>query len=342
LIQRNQTVANSDTKPPSEHYDELLLPYVEDALAPEERRIVQDHVDHCPRCSGEVKGLRAIIAALGEHKRAFCPEAWEIYECVRSGGSPHGALSLHLKECPRCLEEFQSYAAPTTTEPMPAELLAKVKERLEQSPGLEMTERVQKRSFVFWDWIPERFRRPALGIAAAVAAMLVVVLIYPREPMGTVVGLSTVAWENAPRPKTGLESPGKRSAVLIFFKNFKEPLSRDKVDSLYQALEPPIEVNEKFDVISPADLSKAIRRGVVDSSNRKKLLEDLDKNLAVSKVVMITVEPETPGFDVKCDLIRTSDGIRVKKRIVRGVTEAELASKVRGTVWELLLGSKGK
>ena len=72
-------MANSDTKTPSEHYDELLLPYAEESLAPEERRVVQEHVDLCPRCSGEVEGLRAMIAALREHKQAFCPEAWEIY-----------------------------------------------------------------------------------------------------------------------------------------------------------------------------------------------------------------------------------------------------------------------
>jgi len=223
---------------------------------------------------------------------------------------------------------------------MPAALLAKVKERLERSPDSEATETRQKRSFAFWDWIPEHFRRPALGVAAAVAAILIVVLIYPREPMETMVGLSTVAWENAPRPKAGIESPRKRSAVLIFFKNFKEPLSSDKVDSLYQALEPPIEVNEKFDVISPSDLSKAIKRGEVDPFNRKKLLENLDENLDAVKVVLVTVEPATQGFDVKCDLMRTSDGIRLKKRIAKGVTEADLASTIRGTVWELLLDSK--
>ena len=225
---------------------------------------------------------------------------------------------------------------------MPAELLAKVRERLGQFPVAETTETGQKRSFFSWDWIPEHFRRPALGVAAAVAAILVVVLIYPHEQMETMVGLSAVAWENAPRPKTGVDSPRKRSAVLIFFKNFKDPLPRDKVDSLYQALEPPIEVNEKFDVISPADLSKAISRGEVDPFNRKKLLEDLDENLNAVKVVLVTVEPATQGFDVKCDLMRTSDGIRLKKRIAKGVTEANLASTVRGTVWELLLDSGTK
>ncbi len=330
-------MSNSDTKAPSEHYDELLLSYVEDSLAPEERQMVQEHLDRCPRCSVEVEGLRAITAALREHKRAFCPEAWEIYECIRSGASPHAALSLHLKQCPHCQEEYQSYAGPTIAEPMPAELLAKVKERLEQFSVPESAETGQKKAFVLWDWILQQFRRPALGVAAAVAAILIVVLVYPRSPVETMVGLSAVAWENAPRPKTPIESPRKHAAVLIFFKNFKEPLSRDKVDALYQALEPPIEINEKFDVIPPADLTKAIKRGEIDPFNKKKLLENLDEKFDVTRVALVTIEPAVQGFDVKSDLMRTSDGTRLKKRTAGGVPEAELASTVRGAVWELML-----
>jgi hypothetical protein len=336
-------VTNSDTKTPSEHFDELLLAYAEDSVAPEERQALQEHVDHCPRCSKEVQSLRAIIAALKEHKRAFCPEAWEIYESVQSGEAPHGALSLHLKQCPHCLEEFESYSASTVTEVMPADLLARIKQRLEQLPVDQTTETVEKkRPFISWDRILDYFRHPALGVAAAVAAILVVVLIYPREPMERMVGLSAVAWENVPRPKVDVDSTRKRSAVLILFKDFKEPLSRDQVDSLYQALEPPMEVSGRFDVIPPAVLTKAIKRGEVDPFNRKKLLEDLDDKLNVENVALVTIEPAHRGFDVRCDLIRTVDGTSQKKGIVRGVNEADLASTLRKLVWELTLDSGTK
>lgn len=336
-------MTNSDTKTPSEHYDELLLAYVEDLLASEERQLVQKHLDQCARCSKEVEGLRGVIAALKEHKRAFCPEAWEIYECVQTGEAPHGALSVHLKQCLHCLEEFESYTVSTAAEVMPADLLALVKKRLEQLPvDKTMETERKKRPFISWDRILDYFRHPALGVAAAVAVILVVVLIYPREPMESMVGLSAVAWENVPRPKSGVESARKRSAVLILFKNFKEPLSRDQVDSLYQALEPPMEVTERFDVIPPAVLTKAIKRGEVDPFKRKKLLEDLDDKLNVEDLALVTIEPASRGFDVRCDLIRTVDGTGVKKRIVRGVIEGDLASTLHKMVWELTLDSGKK
>jgi len=335
-------VTDSNTNAPSEHCDELLLSYVEDSLAPEERQIVQEHLDHCPRCSGEVEGLRAITAALRAHKRAFCPEAWEIYECVRSGASPHEALALHLKECSHCLEEFQSYTPPTAEEPMPAELLAQVKARLEESPVAEPVEAEKKRSLDLWEWILEHFRRPALGVAAAAAAILIVVLIYPREAMEPMVGLSAATWENVPRPKIGIESTRERAAVLLFFRGFRQPLSKSKVDSLYQALEPSIEVTQRFDVIPPAVLMKAIRSGEIDPFDRKKLIEGLDDKLEVARVALVTIEPASRGFDVRCDLIRTSDGMRLKRTIVRGVNEADLASTVRGRVWDLVLSPAEK
>ncbi|MBI4965378.1 MAG: zf-HC2 domain-containing protein [Desulfomonile tiedjei] len=333
-------MSNSNTKTSSEHCDELLLPYVEDLLAPEQRRIVQEHVDHCSRCSKEVEGLRAIIASLRDNKQAFCPEAWDIYEAVRSGAAAQASLSVHLKQCPRCFEEFQSYTA--TAEAMPPQLLAKVKERLERSPVSEKAEAPEKKPFKLWEWITEHFRRPAFGVAAAVAAILIVVLIYPREQMEYMVGLSSVAWENVPRPKTGVESTGQRSAVLMFFRNFKEPLSRDKVDTLYQALEPSIEVNERFDVIPPATLTKAIKRGKVDPFNREKLLENLNDEFDVTTAVLVTVEPAARGFDVTCNLARAPEGTMLKDKIVRGVSEAQLAPTVRDAVWELLLGPEAK
>lgn len=335
-------MTNSNPNAPSPHCDELLLSYVEDSLGPEERQIVQEHLRQCPRCSKEVKGLSAIISVLKVTPRAFCPEAWEIYECVRSGASPHRDLSLHLKECPHCLEEFQSYQPARAEEPMPAELLAQVKARLEASPVAEPVEAEKKISLALWEWILENFRRPALGVAAAAAAILIVVLIYPREAMEPMVGLSAAAWENVPRPKIGVESTRERAAVLLFFKGFRQPLSKSQVDSLYQALEPSIEVSQRFDVIPPAVLTQAIRSGEVDPFDRKKLIEGLDDKLEVARVALVTIEPANRGFDVKCDLMRTSDGLGLKKGIVRGVNEADLASTVRRTVWELMLGSAEK
>jgi len=72
------------------------------------------------------------------------------------------------------------------------------------------------------------------------------------------------------------------------------------------------------------------------------LIEGLDDKLEVARVALVTIEPANRGFDVKCDLMRTSDGLGLKKGIVRGVNEADLASTVRRTVWELMLGSAEK
>lgn len=331
-------MTNADTKVHSEQYDKLLLEYAEDMLEPEQRRMLEEHVAQCPRCSQEVRDLQKIIGALRKNRQAFCPEAWEIYEYVQSGGTLSEALSVHFKQCARCREELESYIASTAREIMPPQLWSQVKERLERIPGTERIDKEEKRPFDIWSWILGRFRWPAVGVAAAAAAILVMVSIYPREAMEPMVGLSAVTWENVPKPKTGIESSRERTAVLIFFRHLKEPMSKKKVDSLYESLAPSIEVNERYAVIPPAVLTESIRNGEINPFDRKALLQDLRTKFNAKTVAFVTIEPAERGFDVKCDLVQVSDGAVLKDKIARGVAQADLDSTVRETVWETVLG----
>jgi hypothetical protein len=335
-------LTDANTKAHSEQYDKILLEYAEDLLEPEQRRMVAEHVAQCPKCSQEVRDLQKIIGALRKNRQAFCPESWEIYEYVKGGGTLSEALSIHFKQCARCRDELESYTVSTDQETMPPQLWSQVKDRLERIPGTEKIDKQEKRSFDIWSWILGRFRWPAVGVAAAAAAILVMVSIFPREAMEPMVGLSTVTWEKVPKPKTGVESSREKLAVLIFFKHFKEPMSKKKVDLLYESLAPSIEVNERYDVVPPVVLTGSIKNGEINPFDRKALLQDLRTKFNAKTVALVIIEPAERGFDVKCDLVQVPDGTVLKDKIARGVAQADLDSTVREAVWDTVLGYGAK
>jgi anti-sigma factor RsiW len=57
---------------------ELLNDYLDDALSPEARRLVDEHLSRCEDCSGYLAQLRLTIAATGRlTQEALSPDARE-------------------------------------------------------------------------------------------------------------------------------------------------------------------------------------------------------------------------------------------------------------------------
>ncbi len=80
------------------------------------------------------------------------------------------------------------------------------------------------------------------------------------QPM---IALSSVSWEGIPKPK----SIQKKAAFVVLFKDFKDPVPQKQIDSLYEALQPSMELNERYGIVSPAEISEAVKSGQVPSNN---------------------------------------------------------------------------
>jgi len=327
-------VTNSPTDKTPEHPDALLLPCVEGALGSEDLAIVTAHLAACERCSAEVKALQEITVMLRDHKQALCPQAREIFEAAKRGPKIEDSLSRHLELCPQCRSELESYLAEDAGEQIPRELWSKIRNRLAESTA--DPDEPDEEQFGLWERISRWFRLPALGVAA-VAAILVVFLVYPREGPHLPVGMSSVNWEQAPRPKAPAGITRPRTAVLILFKQVDPPVSRQRIDTIYQALEPPMDMAERFDLVTPAMVSEAIKKGRVKASNREELLVTLRTGLDIAQAVLVTVNPTAEGFSVESELVSTETGRVSLERTVHAAREQDLASVIRDTVWALLL-----
>ncbi len=234
------------TDPPNtlEHPDELLLPYLEGMLSLEQKLDLDRHLSGCERCSSELRELDRITAALRENRLAFCPDSTEIIQFSESGHDPDGRISRHLKACPTCLAFAEACRAETSPETMSPELWERVQQRLgtKSSPRVGDTEETPP-GFAerFRNW----FRVPAFAAGAVAAAILLVVVLYPRDFTVPDVGLSSVTWEGVPKPKAIRD----RAAFVVTFKGTCPALAQKRIDEIFQALKPDMELSERFDVI---------------------------------------------------------------------------------------------
>jgi hypothetical protein len=316
---------------PTKHPDELLLLYVENMLGPDEKIKVETHLGECKECTSRVQALRATITALKNGPEIFCPEPWEIYEFVKEG-KPEGSVSSHLGLCSSCRLEAVQYET-ASLEPMPAGLWNIIKERISRVPGRSGLE--PEKAPGFMERLHEWFKLPAIAMGAAVAALLVVLVLYPRAPIQTDVGLTSVTWEGVLKPKSF-----QKATVLLVLKNVKPPLSQARIDSLYEALKPDMDVSARFGMLSPAVVSAAIKNREIDTDNEKRLLSDLHSKYSVSLAVLVHMSRKGETYDVRVNMMDPISGKELRTTMLRDVPDGRLNEQVREAVKGLLLQEK--
>jgi anti-sigma factor RsiW len=319
---------NSHPDKPQEHPDALLLPYIEDTLGPEDLAVLTQHLKECRRCAAEVEALRELTSTLRDNRLALCPEPQQLFEAVAQKGHIDASLFRHLEQCPRCREELAMYAATAPREAMPQEVWTKIKERLD-IPAREPHE-AEKAGWDFREFFARLFRLPALGVAVA-AAVLIVVVLAPWE------GAQLPMWEHMPRPKAGTEIGRPRTAVVILFNKVEKPLPSGRIHELYQALEPPIDIVERYDLLAPGAMRAVLGKGDLDARDKKAVLDGLRNKLNVAQAVLITVTPEGKGFQVQSQLVNAANGIVSAGESAEAPGEGDLAQVMKDQVRTLLL-----
>jgi hypothetical protein len=315
----------------SQHPDELLLAYLENELAPEQKLEIDQHVSHCERCSSEIEKLVKITAALKSNKEAFCPDSSEIYQYIRTGDTQEGRISRHLEACPTCFAFAEALRTEASPETMPQAVWKQLQERFEIKDVQHRAVPVQTEPG-FAERLRDWFRLPMLTAGAVAATILLVVVLYPREFTIPNVGLSTVTWEGVPKPK----AIRTRAAFLVTFKDIREPLPQKQIDEIYRALKPDMDLSQKFEIIPPAELRTAAKSGdvVINSQRIRETAESLHKKLDISRVAVITLEPSDGKYSANVQLMDAASGAALNQKTESAVPETQLPERIR----EMVLG----
>jgi len=303
-------------------------------LDPEERASVAEHIAECAECSEQVETLREAIEDLRAHKGAFCPNLWELHEFAFYGEDADAAISKHIAVCSACRETVQTWKSEAARDHLPQHLWNRVNKALSEDGAREI--RMKERPIGFVGRLRAMFDAPGWAIGAVTVVVLLAVFLYPRETPPSVIALSSVTWENAPKPKV-LQPTSKRAAIIIVLKDFRPEPGRTKIDALYDAVTPTMDVYERYYVAPPAKITEAVRKGLVDPSDRTKMLRGLRDHLDLNKVVVITAVSEPEGTAFEADLIDTTTGKTLGKKTGSKLAEADLGPEIRSAALNFLL-----
>jgi len=321
----------------SDHVDDLMVSYLEERLSPADRDRVERHLASCHACLSELEDLRNIVAALRENRTAFCPHPRELYELARVDRDPGTLLEAHLIECPACSEELAAYRTGEPVETMSEDLWEKLSDRLpagvEPKRGGEREPRPKR----FRDVVSEWFRIPAVAATAVAAAIILTVMLYPTEAPPTVVGLSHITWDKAPKPKATLEAGAQRAAFIVLFNDFKKIVPQDRIDAVYRALEPDMALMERYQVVSPALFREAVRNKQVNPYDLQNMLEGLRKSLDITIAIVINVSHSDEAVNIECRMIDTASGSTLHSNGAKVANLDDLASVIRRNVMALML-----
>lgn len=320
----------------SRHVEDLLVAYIEGRLSTAEQEVVKAHLHRCSKCSHELAELRNVMFALGENKRVFCPSPSELYEAAQGGLEPGDLLADHLRECPACRTEFGSYRDSTSKETISPALWSLVRQQLPTGNSAEHNSIWGK----LRETVPMWLRSPAMSAVAVGAAILLLVVFYPREIPDTMVCLSSVTWNKVPRPKSGQQTTKELTAFVIVQKHFAEPLSQKEIDSIYEALEPGIEWVEHYRFVSPSAVKAVIKEWSGTTQDRVEALKALQSDLNVHNAVLITIVQLVDGIEVNTRFIDLAQGSTIRSRFEEVVDRQQLASRIREGVALLMAPSE--
>ncbi len=324
-------------KPTTPHHpSELLLDYLEDALAPEERSDVEQHLRECAECAEELEEIRLLAEGLRTHKdRVFCPDAADLFRFTHGGEDPDGKLSEHLEQCEACREDVSLYRAADGEElasPAIREAFGKL--------AATRAERPSPRKGLFksiLEHLSAPFGIPVAALGAAAAAVLLVILIYPRTGVEPTIGLSSVEWARTPaksKPKSLIELP--RVAVILAFSGLRSPLGQETVDFLYRELRPAPLMRERFEFSNPSTVRSVLISKTIDTKDWQKGRAQLSRALHADLLLILKVELEKKRWGLKGELVDGRSGRVLSKEALPGVDERDLSSQLRKAMIDLL------
>jgi hypothetical protein len=323
----------------SDHVDDLLLNYLEDRVLPDEKSKIERHLAECPLCAQEKVRLSAVIGSLEKGLRAFCPGSHELYDLATSGLKPEGSLAEHLAECPYCRSEYDNFVSPPYNEDMPAEFWSRVQAAITSKTNGKIVSSTSKPGWT--DIIGEflrRFRIPVLVSGLAAAAIVAFVLLQPGQVLyGPGLAVSSESWKKIPKPKTTVQTQGPIASILILFKKFDVQPDQEAVNSIYRGLVPPLEIVDRYRMVSPSAVRSAIQKKSVSVSDEYNILKGLNEKLGVTIAALVALSIHDDMASAEIRIIDVSSMKQIAERSIDDISRSELESRLRKNVFELMM-----
>ena len=114
------------------------------------------------------------------------------------------------------------------------------------------------------------------------------------------------------------------------------PSKQTKIDALYRALAPSMELYERLWILPPNVVKEAVENGLVKTTNKRELLRGLRKEFDVSVVALATLIARPKAVDIQVQLIDADSGKTLATRRLSGVREDESGPKIREEVSAIL------
>jgi hypothetical protein len=319
----------------------LLLRYLEGLLAEEESIAVERLLESSKEAFRELDELKSMVQLMRTSERVFCPEPWLISEFLETGKDPSGELSKHLRECDTCRQEAMVLGIYPVDERIPLTLMEDIRRELgvttKEGPLLPSGSRF----FLFLDSISTYFRFHWTALAAATAAVLLAIFLYPGPSIGPVVALSSITWDEGKSDLGGgllgiVPHAKEHVTTILRFKVSGQRLSQEEIDSFYTAAAPRGRLADDYDFVPPARVKEVVGAENLSSHDLKNMLNMLRTTLAVDKVVLVTVTIDGSRASIQSELIETSTGNRVGAGVHDIVDRGELESKIGSVIYDVL------
>ncbi len=316
------------------HPTEMLLDYLEDTLSGEENAQVAAHLEQCPECAQHLEEIKLITTGLRTHKEAFCPEPDVLLSYAHTGEDPESRVTDHLDQCPSCRDEIESYKEAGAHET----ISPRVREAFESLTAGRTADRPGDRLSGYLDRFRSLFNVPTMALGVAVAAVLVVVLVYPGDETAPMIGLSSVEWKSPrARPKSLFAQEQPCASMVIMLKGPRRP-SKEIVDSLYRKLAPTREMSKKYQFRSPAEVKKVITENKIDPADREAIVRALHRDLGVAAALIITIAGKGDRFHIEHALVNPKTGTTQKRTDQADIAEGDLTASVAQPAVTLLMG----
>ena len=250
----------------------------------------------------------------------------ELYEYVHYGTDPDGVIGPHVKTCESCRVVVNELTLQVSPDRLPERLWTDMKRQL-PSPA-RVSAAAQPEAESFFDRVYRMFRFPAVAVGVATAVLLCFVLLRAPEMPQSVIALSSAGWTNAPKPKS-LQQGAKSAAIVLVLEDFDSPWPQKKIDRLYNALVPPVDVYDRFRIVSPREVRDALDRSDRKLPDTKAVIQALAKKMSLATVVVVTVTARGQAASVQVDAVDASSGSVTAQKTAANVPAANLEATVK-------------
>ena len=158
---------------------------------------------------------------------------------------------------------------------------------------------------------------------------------------GPGLAVSSEAWEKIPKPKATVQTHGRIASILVLFKKFDVQPDQDAVNSIYRGLVPPLEIVDRYRMVSPSAVRSAVQEKSVSVADENDILKGLHEKLGVTIAALIALSTHDNLVSAEIRIMDVSSMKQIAERSIGDIPRSELESRLRKNLFELMMSVDG-